>query len=229
MVSRKQWMPLAVLLALMVVAYFLGLREFLSLHALRTYHDTVKHWTDAHVVLGPLAFLAVDIVATILCLPTSFFMALLSGFLFPQPFCTIYIILGETVGSAILYMAAFRAIGDFFDKKADPTLKKMAAGFNRNAASYMLFLRITPLLPMWLINLAPAAFRVPIHTFIWTTCIGVIPWAFAHTEAGRGIEKILTNGEAFSISGLLNLQIKIALLALGLLALIPILLKRKKG
>jgi uncharacterized membrane protein YdjX (TVP38/TMEM64 family) len=102
----------------------------------------------------------------------------------------------------------------------------MEKGFNENAASYMLFLRFVPLFPFWVVNLAPAFFGVPLRTFLWTTFIGIIPGSFVFTLAGSGLEKVFEMGQDFSLGALFNTELKIALSLLGVLALVPILVKK---
>ncbi|MBA3815833.1 MAG: VTT domain-containing protein, partial [Parachlamydiaceae bacterium] len=95
-----------------------------------------------------------------------------------------------------------------------------------NAASYLLFLRFVPLFPFWLVNIAPAFFGVSLLTFVWTTLVGIFPGTLVFTLAGAGLEKILENNEPFSLSTIFNTQIKMALILLGITALVPIALKR---
>jgi uncharacterized membrane protein YdjX (TVP38/TMEM64 family) len=92
--------------------------------------------------------------------------------------------------------------------------------------SYLLFLRLVPLFPFWLVNLAPAFLGIPLRTFVWTTFIGIIPGAFVFAQAGAGLGAILDSNQGLSINGIFNWQVKIALIALGIFALIPILVKK---
>jgi len=73
----------------------------------------------------------------------------------------------------------------------------MDHGFQNNAASYLLFLRFVPLFPFWLVNLAPAFFKVQLSTYIWTTFVGIIPGSFVYTQAGSGLGVIFDEGAAF--------------------------------
>ena len=90
------------------------------------------------------------------------------------------------------------------------------------------FLRLVPLFPFWLVNLAPAFLGVSLKTFVWTTFIGIIPGTFVFAQAGAGLGAILDSDQGFSIQGVFNWQVKIALIALGIFALIPIIVKKFK-
>ena len=83
-----------------------------------------------------------------------------------------------------------------------------------------------PLFPFWLVNLAPAFLGVPLRTFVWTTFVGIIPGSFVFAQAGTGLGAILDSNQEFSIHAIFNWQVKIALIALGIFALLPILIKK---
>jgi len=102
----------------------------------------------------------------------------------------------------------------------------MRNGFQKNAASYFLFFRLVPPFPFWLVNLAPAFLGVSMWTFVWTTFVGIIPGAFVFTQAGAGLGEILKQNQELSLSTLFNFQVKVALIALGFFALLPIFIKK---
>ena len=97
----------------------------------------------------------------------------------------------------------------------------MEMGFQKNAVSYMLFLRLFPVFPFWLVNLAPSIFGIPLWTFFWTTAIGIIPATYVFTQIGQGLGAVFDTQGAFSIDAVLNRDVKIALCALGIFVLLP--------
>ncbi len=226
--TLKRFLPLIIILIGMAVIYFTGLYHYLSFNALRSYHETLKTFITAHPVAVPVIYILAYIILTALSVPGAVFLTLLGGYLFPQPFSTIYVVFAATCGATLIFLAARTALGDSLKEKAGPFLKKMEKGFNDNAASYMLFLRFVPLFPFWIVNLAPAFFGVPLRTFIWTTLVGIAPGSFVFTLAGGGLEKIFETNQAFSINAIFNTELKIALTLLGVLALVPILVKKFK-
>ena len=75
-------------------------------------------------------------------------------------------------------------------ERAGPWLQKFRAGFQRDAISYLLFLRLVPVFPFWLVNLALATTGVRLWTFTWTTFVGIVPGAIAFALAGAGLDSI---------------------------------------
>ena len=163
-----------------------------------------------------------------LSLPGGAILSLFGGFLFPQPFSTIYVVIGATIGAALIFLAARSALGEILYKKAGNIFNKMEKGFQENAISYLFFLRLVPIFPFWIVNLAAAFFRVSFWTYLWTTFLGIAPGSFVFTQAGAGLSAIFETGQTFSLSTIFNMQIRIALIALGIFALIPILIKKFK-
>lgn len=213
-------------LSLIILAYLLNINEWISLEKMAENREQLEIFVAEKPLSAALLFIAVYIVAVSFSLPGSIFLTLLSGFIFPQPWATLYVVIGATVGATFVFFIAKSAVAEIFVKKAGPKLQAMKKGFSKNAANYLLFLRLVPLFPFWLVNLAPAVFQVPLSTFIWTTFIGIIPGAFAFSQAGTGLHSVFAHDQPLSLSSLINKEVKIALTALGILALLPIFLKK---
>ena len=98
--------------------------------------------------------------------------------------------------------------------------EKINAGFTENAMSYLLFLRLVPLFPFFLVNLAPAFTDIRLATFVAGTFIGIIPATFVYVNLGE------TLGRIDSLSGLVSRETIGALVLLGLLALVPVLVRK---
>lgn len=226
MKSLKRLIPLLIIILLMVLVYFTDAFKFLDYETIRYHHNELTELVNNHPISAPVIFIGSYAVITLLSVPIAIFASLIGGFLFRQPWCTIYVVIGATTGATLLFLAAKTAFGNYLKRKAGPRLKKLEKGFNKNAASYLLFLRFVPLIPFWLVNLAPAFFNVRLSTYIWTTIIGITPGAFVTTLAGRGLNTIFETSEEFSASSVLNPQLTIALIGLGILALLPIVVKK---
>lgn len=224
----KRLLPVAIICLGIACFYFFGIYQYFSLDTLRTYHKHLKMFVEMHPILLPVLFCLAYIVLTALSVPGAIFLTLLGGYLFPQPFSTIYVVFSATCGATLIFLAARTALRDFLKRKAGPFLQKMEKAFKENAASYLLFLRFVPLFPFWLVNIAPAFFDVPLTTFVWTTLVGIVPAVFVFTLAGAGLDKILESNEPFSINTFFNTEIKLALILLGITALVPIVVKKFK-
>ncbi|HCX68748.1 MAG TPA: hypothetical protein DHK64_14785, partial [Rhodobiaceae bacterium] len=93
---------------------------------------------------------------------------------------------GATIGATAIFLAAKTALGDMLREKAGPKLRKLEDGFGKNAFSYMLVLRLVPVFPFFLVNLAPAFLGVPLRTYVAATFVGIIPGTFVFASLGNG-------------------------------------------
>jgi uncharacterized membrane protein YdjX (TVP38/TMEM64 family) len=224
----KKYSPILIIVIGMAIIYFSGVYQYLSLDTLRMYHKSLKSYVAMHPIAVPLVYCLTYITTTALSIPGAIFLTLLGGYLFPQPFSTIFVVFSATCGATLIFLAARTALEEVLKKKAGPFLKKMEKGFQEDAASYLLFLRFVPLFPFWLVNIAPAFFGVPLFTFVWTTFLGILPGTLVFTLAGAGLEQIFESNAPFTLNSIFNTQIKIALVILGITALVPVVLKKFK-
>ncbi|MFN3673996.1 MAG: VTT domain-containing protein [Bosea sp. (in: a-proteobacteria)] len=121
-------------------------------------------------------------------------------------------------------------------------MPRLLQGFRSDAVSYLLFLRLAPVFPFWLVNLAAALGGVGLPVFLWTTLVGIVPGTLALAFAGRGLDSaIAAQGAArasclaagvadcargLTLSALMTPELLAGLGLLGCVALIPIVWRR---
>jgi len=101
--------------------------------------------------------------------------------------------------------------------------EKINAGVTENALNYLLFLRLVPLFPFFLVNLAPAFTTISVRTFVVGTLIGIIPGSFVFVNLGQTLARI------DSLSGLLSTETIAAFVLLGVLALVPVVVRKLRS
>lgn len=220
----KPLLPFLLILLLMISAYAFAYFHPLTWDSLRQLHSNLKNFNRHHPFITPLLFMSIYILYSLLSLPGIFVLSLIAGFLFIQPFSTLYVTSAATIGASLLFLASRTAFGELFYRRSVPRLNRFEKGFRENAASYLLFLRLIPLFPFWIVNLAGAFFGVSFRIFAWTTFVGMIPSVFIYTQAGRGFSFLLEHPDPLSPIRLLNPHLIIALIGLALLSLLPALL-----
>ena len=156
-------------------------------------------------------------------------MTITGGFLFGQWLGTTYVIFAATIGATILFLAARTALGDVLHAKAGPFLQKMEAGFQENALSYLLVLRLIPAFPFFIVNLVPAFLGVSLRVYVIATFVGIIPGTFVYATVGAGLGSIFDAGGEFSAGSILTPEIITALIGLAILALLPVAYKKVKA
>lgn len=224
--------PLLPLLAAFVAFFALGLNEYLTLDTLRENRAALKEWVQANRTEAVLIFIGTYIVVAAASLPAGAVLSVTGGFLFGSVFGAAWIVIGATIGATLLFVIARSALGEPLRQRFGGHIKAMEDGFRRNAFSYMLILRLVPLFPFWLVNLAPAFLGVSPLTFVVTTAIGIIPGAFVFASIGNGLNALFEAGEQPDLSLasiILRPDFYIPIAGLLILSLIPVVYRALAG
>ncbi|MHA1153535.1 MAG: TVP38/TMEM64 family protein [Alphaproteobacteria bacterium] len=225
----RRWLPVAVLGLGFVLFFVFGLQRHISFAALQEHREWLVAEVARNEVLVAAAFIGIYALVVAFSIPGGAVMTISAGFLFGTIAAACYGVVGGTMGAVCVFLAARTAFGDVLRAKAGPALKRMETGFRDNAFSYMLFLRLIPLFPFWLVNLVPAFLGVSLRTYFLTTLVGVIPGALVFASLGNGLGVILDAGEEPDLGILLRPDVLLPLLALAVLALAPVAYKKLKA
>lgn len=170
---------------------------------------------------APLLFILAYAAATGLSLPTGLVMSIGGGFMFGAWLGTLYVTIGATLGATVLFMVARSAFGQPLRARAGPWLARFQAGFDANVIGYLLFLRLVPVFPFFVVNLAPAFLGVSLRHYVLTTFFGILPGTFVFVSVGAGLESLLRQGKPLDPASALTPEVMTALIGLALLALLP--------
>ncbi|MDQ6974302.1 MAG: TVP38/TMEM64 family protein [Mariprofundaceae bacterium] len=224
----KRILPLIVIAAAIAAFFFFDLEHYLSFEALANHRHTLAAYVESHILSASLIYLGVYTVVVALSLPGGLLMTLTGGFLFGAVWGATMAVIGATLGATILFLIAKTSLGDFLLAKAGDTIKKLQAGFEEDVWSYMFILRVVPIFPFFLVNLAPAFLGVPLRVYVVATFIGIIPGTFVYALAGSGLGQVFDQGLTFSAANIMTPTMMGALFGLGMLAVIPVLYKKWK-
>jgi uncharacterized membrane protein YdjX (TVP38/TMEM64 family) len=227
--SYGRLVPVFVLVTGLVVFFALDLDRYLSFNTLREHRNTLRAWVETSEVRAALLFMAVYATAVAFSLPGGAVLSITGGFLFGVLWGTVCIVISATLGATVLFLVAKTALGDALRAKAGPWLQNMEAGFQDNALSYLLVLRLVPLFPFFIVNLVPAFLGVPLPTYVLGTFVGIIPGALVYATVGAGLGSIFDAGGEFSATGILTPQVLLALIGLAGLAMLPVVYKKLKA
>jgi hypothetical protein len=143
----KRLLPLVLLGAGIAAFFALGLDRYLTFEQLREHRESLTTFVAAMPVTSVGLFILVYTVAVALSVPGAVILTLTGGFLFGIWEGTAAVVIGATAGATALFLAARFVLGDVLRAKAGPWLAKMEAGFNEDALSYLLVLRLIPAFP----------------------------------------------------------------------------------
>lgn len=207
-----------------VIAFFaFGGQKYLNLETLKANRDALIQYAEQHYALALLIGFLIYTVSTALSLPGGLILSLAVGLVFGRWAGTVLIVFAATLGATLVFLAARYLFADMARKKIGGLAQKINEGFTQDAFNYLLFLRLVPLFPFWLVNLAPAFTNVSLKTYITATAIGILPGTFVFANLGQNL------GRISSTKDLLTPPIIGAFVLLGVFALIPVLYKKFKA
>ncbi len=244
--ALRRWAPLVILAALMVLVFSMGWHEYLSFKTIGLNYEALKGFIADNFIVAIFAYVLLYILVVALSLPGGLVMTLSGGLLFGWLAAAIATIFGATLGATVVFLIARTSFGEALAARAGPWLGKLRAGFQENALSYLLFLRLVPAFPFFVVNLAPALLGVPLRTYVVGTFFGIIPGTSAFAVLGAGLGSAVESQNAIynacltkhasnaasvctytiDTKALVTPELLAAFVLLGLVALIPVALKK---
>lgn len=230
---RRRSLPLRVLLVALFAAalgafFYFDLARFLSLDALQAHRGELLSLVDRLGFAAWGGYVAIYAVSTVFSLPGGAVLTILGGFLFGPWIGVPLALIGATAGATGLFLAARYVFRDALRARVGPAMRRMEDGFNENALSYLLFLRLVPVFPFWLVNLVPAFLGVRLGTYVLATFAGIVPGTLVYVLVGDGLGAVLEAGGALDLGIIFEPRFLAPILGLAALALVPVLYKKLK-
>lgn len=220
---NRNKLALLVLLGVGIALFFaLDLKQYLSLAALKANREALQSWYTDHTVAMVAGFMAVYIIQTALSLPGAAVLSLAAGAIFGSLMGTVYAVVAASTGAALAFLVTRYLLRDMVLDRFGDRLEGMNRELEQRGFNYLLFLRLVPLFPFFLINLAAGLTRLPLRTFILATAIGIIPGGFVYVNAGASLATI------DSLSGIASPRVLGSFALLGLFALVPVVYGKMK-
>lgn len=226
--SVKKYLPILVILATTIIIFASGLHHHVNFETLAKHRAFLTTFVTDNFVFASLIFITIYITVTALSVPGASIISITGGFLFGTFVGGSWILIGATIGASILFIAVKTAFGETLREKAGPWVAKVQDGFDKDAFSYLLFLRLVPAFPFFVVNIVPALLNVKFRTYVIATLLGILPGCFVFASIGSGIGSIFDSGQMPTIKSLITWKVLGPMVGLAVFSLIPIVIKRFK-
>lgn len=217
-----RFLPLGIIAAGLALGYAMGWHHYLTLEFLAESREALKDVVAANTAVSLAGFLVLYILAVAFSFPAASVLTVFAGFLFGWLVGGALVVMAATIGATLLFLAARNACGDALKRRLGGRLAKLADGFEKDAFAYLLVLRLAPIFPFFVVNIAPAFFHVRLRTYVAATFLGILPATFAYAYLGQGIDGVLlaaeNAGRSVSPRELVTTEITFAFAALALVA-----------
>ncbi|XP_067444689.1 transmembrane protein 41B [Thunnus thynnus] len=184
----------------------------------------LSKYKDTYYSQVLVAYFATYVFLQTFAIPGSIFLSILSGYLYPFPLALFLVCLCSGLGASFCYMLSYLVGRPMVYKYLTERALKWSQQVDKHRdhlINYIIFLRITPFLPNWFINITSPVINVPLGVFFIGTFLGVAPPSFVAINAGTTLYKLTTAGEAVSWNSLAVLGV------LAVLSILPVCFQKK--
>ena len=205
---------LALAVLLLLGAYFaFDLGRFFSLDYFRAEQQAIMAWRAAEPLAAALLFLLIYIVATALSLPGAAILTLVAGAVFGLVWGTVLVSIASTVGATLAFLMARFLMRDWVQGRFGEKIRTMNERVEKDGAFYLFTLRLVPVFPFFVINLAMGLTPIRTWTFFWVSQLGMLAGTLVYVNAGTQLAQI------DSLRGILSPALLASFALLGLFPL----------
>jgi uncharacterized membrane protein YdjX (TVP38/TMEM64 family) len=216
---RRFAAPVAIAI-LFVLFWAFGLHRHLTLDALAAQREALAALVAARPLAAAVVYVVSYIAVVAFSLPGGAVMTLAGGLLFGAFLGTALAVLGATIGAAVLFLLARSAFVPLVAGRAAGLLAPLRAGLARDGFFYLLSLRLVPVFPFWLLNLAPALLGMAFVPYLAATFLGIIPATLVFAGIGAGLDEVFLSGGSPDLGVIFSPGVLLPLLGLAALSLL---------
>ena len=225
--SAKKAGILVAFAAVVAAFTFLDLGRYLTLESLKANRALLADLRAAHAFQFAAVFVLAYIVQTTFSLPGAAILSLAAGAIFGVLQGTLFVVAGATIGAILAFLVSRTLLRDWVVRKFGGRMEGIDRGLRENGLSYLLFLRLVPAFPFFLVNLACGVTGLPLRTYALGTLFGIMPGSLVFVNAGASLAAVE------SVRQVVSPRVLGSFALLGLFALLPkiinIVRKRREG
>jgi uncharacterized membrane protein YdjX (TVP38/TMEM64 family) len=196
---------------------------------LARHQQALLAFVAARPVSAAAAYVLTYVAVAALSLPQAALLTMTGGLLFGTLEAGALTLVGATAGASILLLVVRHALTGLAARQRSRIPRPLRERLARDGFLYLLALRLAPIFPFWLVNLAAAVAGLRLRVFVPATLLGILPDCLILSSLGSGLGSVLARGETPDLSLLFAPRIVLPLLGLSVLSLLPALLRRRPG
>ena len=188
--KNKKILILILLLALIALFFIFNLGRFFSLDFIKSQQSGFASLYAEKPALVILGFFAAYVAVTALSLPGAAIMTLAAGAIFGLVIGTVIVSFASSIGATVSFLAARFLLGETVQNKFGARLAEINKGVEKEGGFYLFTLRLVPLVPFFVINLAMGLTKIKTWTFYWVSQLGMFLGTLVFVNAGTQLAKI---------------------------------------
>jgi len=227
--SAARYWPLLAIVAALVLAWALGLHRYLTFEALAQHRAALAALVEDRPVAAAALYVAAYIAVVALSVPGGGVLTLAGGFLFGTALGAALTVVGAGIGACLIFLAARSALAPLVAGRAAGLVEKLRPGLERDGFFYLLSLRLIPVVPFWLLNLAPALLGMRFAPYAAATFLGIIPGTVVFAGIGAGLGEVFAQGARPDLTIIFSPRLLLPLLGLAALSLLGAWWRRRRA
>ena len=188
--NRQRGWLFAVVAALVILFFALGLNQYLTLEGLKQSRDTLAAYYLQYPWALIAAYFAAYVLITALSVPGATVMTLAGGALFGLYTGSVIVSFASSIGATLAFLASRYLLRDAVQRRFGDRLAAINAGMLKEGALYLFSLRLVPLFPFFVINLAMGLTPLRTWTFYWVSQFGMLAGTLVYVNAGTRLAEI---------------------------------------
>lgn len=188
--KKGLWKPIALIagvLVMLVLARYFGLDKYLK---------ALQPWIESLGPLGPLAFIAIYVIASVMAIPGSP-LTIAAGVLFGSLWGVVWVSLGSTAAAAACFLIARYIARDSIEKnmKDNKQFQKLDNLTAEQGAFIVAIVRLLPIFPFNLLNYGFGLTRVPFVTYLFWSWLCMLPGTILYVVGADAVKQAVAKGE----------------------------------
>ena len=210
----KRWWFAVLLLALAGLYFAFDLGQYLNLATIKSRQAELEAWRAGQPVMAAVMFFAAYVAVAALSLPGAAVMTLAAGAVFGLGWGMLIVSFASSIGATLAFLASRWLLGDWVQSRFGERLAALNAGIAKEGGFYLFTLRLVPVLPFFVINLAMGLTPIRPLTFYWVSQLGMLAGTLVYVNAGTQLARI------DSLSGIVSPGLLGSLVLLGIFPLV---------
>jgi uncharacterized membrane protein YdjX (TVP38/TMEM64 family) len=195
--KNKLGLLLVFLLAVIAIVWWLP-PDLLTLDNLKAKQADIELYRANHPLLTVLMYCSVYIIVTALSIPGAAILTLSGGAIFGLLYGTIWVSISSTIGATLAFLLSRFFFQKAVKNKFGDKLNAIEKNFEKDGPFYLFSLRLVPVIPFFLINLAMGLTPVKTAHYMLASWAGMLPATIVYVNAGTQLAKL------DSLSGILS-------------------------
>src|SRR5437764_3354842 len=188
--SRRRLLVAALVLGLIAAFFALDLGQYLQVEYFKSRQSAIEEFRRANPLAAAGIVFAIYVAVTGLSVPGAAVLSLAVGAIFGLLAGTLIVSFASSIGATLAFLSSRFLFRDLVQRKFGEKLRAVNAGVEREGAFYLFTLRLVPLFPFLVVNLAMGLTPIRTRTFYWVSQLGLLLGTLPYVNAGAQLAQI---------------------------------------